>query len=575
MTSKEIRQSFLDFFAENRHSIVPSASLLPTSPNLLFTNAGMNQFVPYFLGSEQSPYQPPRASDTQKCIRAGGKHNDLEDVGFDTYHQTFFEMLGNWSFGDYFKQEAISWAWELLVERWGFPPERLYASVYEPSEGDPGDFDQEAYDCWAEKFESSGLDPTKHVVKCGVKDNFWMMGETGPCGPCSEVHIDLTPKGDTGGSLVNQDDPLCIEIWNLVFIQYNAEPDGSYRSLPARHVDTGMGFERVCSAMQCTNGFTDFSRPVSNYETDVFKPIFEKISKLSGKNYSYGRPPTSSVSQPEEADRVNVAFRILADHVRTLSFAVADGIIPGNVNRHYVLRRILRRALRYARNLGLGGDGMPPVLATLAEVVIEEFGEVFPELRQNAKRIAEVLSSEEESFMKTLDRGVRLFEEEAERIGEAGRREFPADTAFDLYHTYGFPLDLTELMLKERGFTLNTQAVEELMEIERNRSRKAQKTEIVLAEDELTETSTKFEGFEKNALQTEIIATLRQGKTALQSRRKRHFTLRWAGRSETVAFCASMAWKFQLWIPSARGGRICTSWASRFPMMSRRLSMRS
>ena len=254
MTSAEIRQSFLDFFASKQHTAVPSASLLPQSPGLLFTNAGMNQFVPYFLGSEQAPYNPPRAADTQKCIRAGGKHNDLEDVGYDTYHHTFFEMLGNWSFGDYFKKEAIEWGWELLTKVWGFPPERLYATVYRPDAGDPAAFDDEAHAYWAAIFTAAGLDPAVHIIDGNKKDNFWMMGETGPCGPCSELHVDLTPNGDSQGSLVNKDSDLCIEIWNLVFIQYNAEADGSFRDLPAKHVDTGMGFERACSIIQNTNG---------------------------------------------------------------------------------------------------------------------------------------------------------------------------------------------------------------------------------------------------------------------------------------------------------------------------------
>ena len=275
MKAHEIRQSFLDFFASKEHQVVNSASLLPESPNLLFTNAGMNQFVPYFLGDQKAPFK--RATDTQKCIRAGGKHNDLEDVGFDTYHHTFFEMLGNWSFGDYFKREAIEWSWELLTEVWKFPTERLYATVYKPGEGEPADFDQEAHDFWSAIFEKAGLDPKIHVVNGDKRDNFWMMGETGPCGPCSELHIDLTPEGDTQGKLVNADSHLCIEIWNLVFIQFNADRLGNFSPLSAQHVDTGMGFERVAAVMQSTNGFTDFSKPTSNYDTDVFLPIFENI----------------------------------------------------------------------------------------------------------------------------------------------------------------------------------------------------------------------------------------------------------------------------------------------------------
>ncbi len=285
MTSAQIRQSFFDFFREKQHAIVPSGSLLPDSPNLLFTNAGMNQFVPIFLGQQKPSWDPPRVADTQKCIRAGGKHNDLDDVGLDTYHHTFFEMLGNWSFGDYFKKEAIEWAWELVIDRWKLPAERLYATVYKPGPGEPSEFDQEAHDHWKRLFEKAGLDPAVHIVNGNKKDNFWMMGDTGPCGPCSELHIDLTPAGDTKGSLVNAGDPRCIEIWNLVFIQFNADADGSFTPLPQRHVDTGMGFERVTAMIQGTKSFTDFSRPISNYETDVFRPIFDEIEKLSGKKY--------------------------------------------------------------------------------------------------------------------------------------------------------------------------------------------------------------------------------------------------------------------------------------------------
>src|SRR5213594_2944651 len=296
MTWAEIRQSFLDFFREKQHTIVPSSPLLPDAPNLLFTNAGMNQFVPIFLGQQKPQWTPPRVADTQKCIRAGGKHNDLEDVGLDTYHHTFFEMLGNWSFGDYFKKEAIEWAWELLTEIWKFPKHRLYATVYAPdkSKGEPSEFDQEAYDHWARLFSAAGLDPKRHIVNGGKKDNFWMMGETGPCGPCSEIHIDLTPQGDTRGRLVNAGTAECIEIWNLVFIQFNANPDGSFSPLPARHVDTGMGFERVAGIIQNTRQFTDFSRVISNYETDIFRPLFDSLEKLSGKKYGSTLPPSGS-----------------------------------------------------------------------------------------------------------------------------------------------------------------------------------------------------------------------------------------------------------------------------------------
>src|SRR5213596_1823920 len=375
MTSAQIRQSFLDFFREKKHTIVPSSSLLPDAPNLLFTNAGMNQFVRIFLGQLKPPWNPPRAVDTQKCIRAGGKHNDLEDVGLDTYHHTFFEMLGNWSFGDYFKKEAIEWAWELLVERWKFPAQRLYATVYKPGPNEPSEFDHEAHDHWAHLFREADLDPAIHVVSGGKAENFWMMGDTGPCGPCSEVHVDLTPDGDTRGALVNKEDPRCIEIWNLVFIQFNAQPVAGggdpgrmeFVPLPQRHVDTGMGFERVTAIIQGTKNLTDFSGTISNYETDIFRPMFDELEKLSGKKYGSMLPTVGQPRRlPSEADgsrsgrptndleqeKIDVAFRVIADHVRALSFAIADGIIPSNEGRSYVLRRILRRAVRYGRTLG-------------------------------------------------------------------------------------------------------------------------------------------------------------------------------------------------------------------------------
>src|SRR5580693_3302758 len=311
--STQIRQSFLGFFKSKQHTIVPSSSLMPDSPNLLFTNAGMNQFVPIFLGQVKCPYIPGRAADTQKCIRAGGKHNDLDDVGLDTYHHTFFEMLGNWSFGDYFKKEAIEWAWELVVGRWKFPPERLYATIYHPDKslGDPASRDEEAWGFWAEKFRAVGLDPAVHIVNGNKKDNFWMMGETGPCGPCSELHVDLTPAGDTRGSLVNKGDARCIEIWNLVFIQFNANPDGTFAPLPAKHVDTGMGFERVTSIIQGTKNFSDFAKAkISNYETDIFRPIFDELEKLSGKRYTSTLPQPNAAGQiiPEsEQEKIDVA----------------------------------------------------------------------------------------------------------------------------------------------------------------------------------------------------------------------------------------------------------------------------
>jgi alanyl-tRNA synthetase/REP element-mobilizing transposase RayT len=486
-SSSQVRKDFLDFFKSKQHTIVPSSSLMPDSPNLLFTNAGMNQFVPIFLGQTRCPYTPGRAADTQKCIRAGGKHNDLDDVGLDTYHHTFFEMLGNWSFGDYFKPEAIAWAWELVVEIWKFPPQRLYATVYNPdkTKNDPSEFDQEAWNFWAGKFRSVGLDPAIHIVNGNKKDNFWMMGETGPCGPCSELHVDLTPAGDTKGALVNKGDARCIEIWNLVFIQFNANPDGTFSSLPAKHVDTGMGFERVTSILQGTKGLTDFANArISNYETDIFRPIFDALEKLSGRTYgstlpmaapapgtmaaiadaeapikTSGEGPSSIVEVPvaprseeptcaeitgapsAEQIQVHIAFRVIADHIRTLSFAIADGIEPGNSDRNYVLRRILRRAVRYGRTLGF----KEPFFYKLVDVLAETMGDVFPEIRARKKHVQDVIRLEEEGFNKTLDRGIALFEDEAARLlgsargprAEAGGP--PASRSTNLFSAEGKP----------------------------------------------------------------------------------------------------------------------------------------
>ncbi len=496
MTAAQIRQSFLDFFHEKQHSIVPSASLMPQSPGLLFTNAGMNQFVPYFLGVWTPPWKPARATDTQKCIRAGGKHNDLEDVGQDSYHHTFFEMLGNWSFGDYFKKEAISWAWELIVERWGFPVERLYATVYCPDKaaGDPGEFDQEAYDTWAALFTSKGLDPKVHVVNGNVHDNFWMMGETGPCGPCSELHVDLTPEGNTQGSLVNAGSDQCIEIWNLVFIQYNAESDGSFRNLPARHVDTGMGFERACAMMQCTNGFTDFSRRVSNYSTDVFRPIFTKLEGISGRQY-VDLYPQDATEENRATLRESIAFRVIADHIRTLSFSIADGILPGNSGRNYVLRRILRRAVRYGRTLGLE----KPFLSQLVDTLVAEMSRTFPELAGRSQTIKDVLLREETSFNETLDRGLELFDREVAEKGTVS-----GEFAFRLYDTYGFPIDLTELMARERGLSVDSARFEELMEEQRQRAKAARKKQVVRALDLRTDKVTEFTGYAEDKTEATI-----------------------------------------------------------------------
>jgi alanine--tRNA ligase len=759
MTSTEIRQSFLGFFKSKGHTIVPSSSLLPDAPNLLFTNAGMNQFVPIFLGQQRCPYSPPRAADTQKCIRAGGKHNDLEDVGLDTYHHTFFEMLGNWSFGDYFKREAIEWAWELITEKWKFPKDRLYATVYCPHmnraiwehemrtlknlyEGGGeiinGDryrdifmkaaaegkepfaglitvehSDMEAGQFWYRLFRNAGLDPLVHIIPGNKKDNFWMMGDTGPCGPCSEIHVDLTPRGDTKGALVNKGSPQCMEIWNLVFIQFNAEADGTFNPLPARHVDTGMGFERVCGIMQCTKNFTDFTGTISNYETDVFAPLFRELERLSGKKYTSTLPnaqaetpvpptnrnqkdggtgvpacdsekkgvtgfketrrnlphlqdagrtyfitfrthqnkvltepmcdivlsacrhrhdqkyhlyaitvmpdhihlllwpkpidPTSqqtisekgfhdlseilhsiksftanqiqrrcgwtgSVWMDEHFDRMvrdeaeflekwnyiaqnavrktlaaaseeykwfwnsgehfssqgtqagtpvppnlqepasriqnggtgvpacgseeqiatDIAFRVIADHIRTLSFSIADGIIPSNEGRGYVLRRILRRAVRYGRNLGFH----EPFFFKLVDVLAQTMGEAFPEIRRHKDKLQTTLRAEEESFNRTLDRGIALFEEV---VASLKATVFPAEEAFKLYDTYGFPLDLTELMARERGLTVDVTGFEQLMEEQRRRAREdyaKKKSAVKVVSEGLEVESTKFLGYE-------------------------------------------------------------------------------
>ncbi|MDA1204270.1 MAG: alanine--tRNA ligase [Verrucomicrobia bacterium] len=507
-TSHEIRQSFFDFFREKGHTVVPSSSLMPDSPNLLFTNAGMNQFVPIFLGKAKPevshwpgavPGADTRAADTQKCIRAGGKHNDLEDVGLDTYHHTFFEMLGNWSFGDYFKKEAIDWAWELLIDRWKFPAARLYATVYSPSPGDPSEFDQEAWDYWAVHFRAAGLDPQVHIVPGNKKDNFWMMGETGPCGPCSELHVDLTPQGDTGGALVNKGAAECIEIWNLVFIQFNANPDGTFIPLPARHVDTGMGFERVCSVIQGTKGLTDFSGArISNYETDVFLPLFAEIEKLSGKRYASTLPEAGATGHSEQ-EKIDIAFRVIADHARTLSFAVADGINPGNSDRNYVLRRILRRAVRYGRTLGFD----QPFFYQLVGVLARSMGGVFPELPAKQAHIAGVLKTEEEAFNRTLDKGLALFETEAARVGQSG--QISGAFAFKLYDEQGFPLDLTELMARERGLAVDTAAFEILMEEQRVRARAAQKKQVITVSGVTTMTPTLFVGYDKAAVRARVL----------------------------------------------------------------------
>src|SRR2546423_734014 len=412
-------------------------------------------------------------------------------------------MLGNWSFGDYFKKEAIEWAWELVVNRWRFPAQRLYATVYQPGRGEPSEFDQEACDHWARLFQEADLDPKIHVAGFGKADNFWMMGDTGPCGPCSELHVDLTPDGDTGGEFVNKNDPRCIEIWNLVFIQFNANPDGTFAPLPQRHVDTGMGFERATAIIQGTKGLTDFSGTVSNYDTDVFRPIFDEIEKLSGKKCA-STLPKSGVAHESDQGKIDIAFRVIADHIRALSFAIADGIIPSNEGRGYVLRRILRRAVRYGRSLNFH----EPFFFKLVDIVAKTMGDVFPEVRNKQGTIEETIRREEESFNKTLDKGIELFELEVER----GVSEISGAFAFRLYDEQGFPLDLTELMARERGLTVDVTGFEKLMDQQRDRARKAQKKETIAVEiGELKGSPTKFLGYD--FLETEaVVETVLSGK---------------------------------------------------------------
>ncbi len=444
MTGAELRKSFTEFFADRGHTIVPSASVVPwDDPTLLFTNAGMNQFKDVFLGKSTREYV--RAVDFQKCIRAGGKHNDLEDVGRSPIHQTFFEMLGNWSFGDYYKEEAITWAWELLTERLALPAERLWVTVFRE--------DDEAELLWQ---RHTGV-PADRILRFDEKDNFWEMGETGPCGPNSEIHYDLGPErsgrkedpGHVGGANEDQalEDPTrLVEIWNLVFIQYDRGADGALTPLPSRHVDTGMGFERMLSILQGVD---------SNYDTDVFRPLMDHIGELSQHPYAKGD--------------TDVAYRVVADHVRALAFAIADGALPSNEGRGYVLRRILRRAARYGRNLGLAD----PFLYRLVPTLTEEMGAAYPELSSAQEKVEQVIRSEEESFGRTLDHGIELFEDIVKRAGAEGRNEIRGEEAFKLYDTYGFPVDLTQLMADEKDMTVDMAGFEAEMEGQRERSTKA------------------------------------------------------------------------------------------------------
>ena len=482
MDSASIRKSFQDYFEKQGHKIVPSAPLLPSAPNLLFTNAGMNPFVPYFLGEREAPNK--RVADTQKCIRAGGKHNDLEDVGFDTYHHTFFEMLGNWSFGDYFKKEAISWGWELLTKVWGLPKERLYVTVYKPGEGDPAAFDQEAFDIWSAVLAADGLDPKAHIKYGGKKDNFWMMGDTGPCGPCSEIHIDLTEKGDTQGALVNQDSAYCMEIWNLVFIQFNATPEGNFVPLAAKHVDTGMGLERVAGIFASTDNLTKFGKVPSNYDSDLFTDLFAEASKYCGKTYQATVPTSKqNLSAQQQTD---IRMRALADHLRAVCFAIGDGILPGNEGRNYVIRHILRRGILAAQKLGMKSGDFTRMVAPL----IAKMGPVFPELEERAELIRKVISAEEESFYKTLEKGLQMFEKYAVDTTQ----QLDGASAFSLYDTYGFPLEMTQMIATERGLTVDTAGFHSLMDDQRERARASQKKSIITVKSG-DQQATRFDGY--------------------------------------------------------------------------------
>jgi len=442
--SSDIRRQFIAFFEERGHRFVPSSSLLPADdPTLLFTNAGMNQFKDVFLGLEKRPYS--RAVNSQKCIRAGGKHNDLEDVGHICNYHTLFEMLGNWSFGDYFKKEAIAWAWELLTGVWGLPKQRLYATVFQgdPSAGLPAD--DEAAELWQRETD---IDPS-HIRRFGEKDNFWAPGDTGPCGPCSEIHYDGT-EDLSGADLVNAGDPRVVELWNLVFMQYSRDASGRLAPLPARHVDTGMGFERICRVLQ---------GKASNYAIDIFVPIIAKIETLTRHRYG----SSSKLADRFDAtahDMADVACRVVADHARCLTFAIADGVIPSNEGRGYVLRRILRRAARYGRQY-LGMDG--PFLTKLVPTIVELMGQAFPELTARRKAAAETIAEEEASFGKTLDRGIELFQRQAEKLKAAGKKTLPGQVAFDLYATFGFPVDLTQIMAGELGMSVDLPGYDEAM----------------------------------------------------------------------------------------------------------------
>ncbi|GEC73130.1 alanyl-tRNA synthetase [Flavobacterium flevense] len=450
MKSQDIRKAYLQFFESKGHLIVPSAPIvLKDDPTLMFNNSGMAQFKEYFLGNATP--KSNRITDTQKCLRVSGKHNDLEDVGFDTYHHTMFEMLGNWSFGDYFKKEAIPWAWEFLTEVLKLDKDRLYVSVFEGNEAENVPFDQEAFDIW-KQFVSED-----RIILGNKKDNFWEMGDQGPCGPCSEIHIDLRTDAEraavSGFSLVNADHPQVVEIWNNVFMEFNRKADGSLEKLPAQHVDTGMGFERLCMAMQ---------NVTSNYDTDVFTPLIEKVEKITGLNYvRSGRDLT------QQEEKTNIAIRVVVDHVRAVAFAIADGQLPSNTGAGYVIRRILRRAIRYGFTF-LGTK--EPFINQLVAVLADQMGEFFPEIKKQQTLVTNVIREEEASFLRTLDQGIQLLDNVMQNTSG---KEVSGEKAFELYDTFGFPIDLTALILRERGFSLDEAGFDKAMQEQKSRSRAA------------------------------------------------------------------------------------------------------
>ncbi len=445
MKSNELRQVFFDFFRSKGHKIVPSAPMVvKNDPTLMFTNAGMNQFKDIFLGNQ--PATSARIANSQKCLRVSGKHNDLEEVGHDTYHHTMFEMLGNWSFGDYFKKEAIEWAWELLNGKLGIPEDRLYVTIFEGSPDENVPRDDDAYGFWKKCFRN----PEGRIIEGSKKDNFWEMGETGPCGPCSEIHVDIRDdeerKKVPGMDLINKSHPLVIEIWNLVFIQYNRKADGSLEQLPAQHVDTGMGFERLCMVMQGKK---------SNYDTDIFQDIIKEISAITGKKYG-------------ENDRWDVAMRVIADHLRAVSFSIADGQIPSNNKAGYVIRRILRRAVRYGyTNLEME----EPFIYHLVPVLVKKMGDSYPELKSGKEHIAKIIYEEESAFLKTLGKGLKMIDKIIDDLRKEKKSIMPGKSAFEMYDTYGFPVDLTQLILRENNLSLDTSGFEDEMQKQKGRSR--------------------------------------------------------------------------------------------------------